>query len=112
MAEAEKQIDFHFLKSSEYRSYHADGVVGSVTPRGGIYLVFYLERAPIPQKLTMELKESGELGEELASEGKSGVIRELECGVAMDVDTADRVSNWLARVVREIKTSAKSTNKG
>src|SRR5689334_19837680 len=96
-------IDFHFIKSAEYRSYHADGAVGSITPRGGVYISFYLERAPIPQKVTFELKETGQLGDELRVEGKEGVIRELEFGVAMDANTAENLKNWLAEVIANIK---------
>jgi hypothetical protein len=103
MADPTKQIDFHFLKSPEYRSYHTDGVIGAFTPKGAIYISFYLERGPIPQKMTFEITVDGQVGSPLSQEGKTGIIRELECGVAMDLRAATDLRDTLNKMFDQIK---------
>jgi hypothetical protein len=109
MAEIPRRIDFHYLKHPEYRSYHADGAVGSPTPKGGIHITFYLERSPIPLKTTHEVGEDGKVGRIIASEGKVGIIRELQLGVVMDLDCATAVRDWLSERISEIKKRNESS---
>ena len=93
----EKEIDFHYLKVADYRTFHADGAVGGLTPKGGVSITFFSERPAIPQTVTHTLSEEGKLGEEVRRSGKIGVIRELECGIVMDAATAEKVHEWLGK---------------
>src|SRR3989442_6878794 len=51
MTEATKPQDvtFHYIKSSQFRVVHADGIIGGVTPRGLIHIAVFSERPAIPQ---------------------------------------------------------------
>ena len=80
-----------------------DGAVGSPTPKGDIHITFYLERAPIPVKVTHEIRSEGTLGGIVASEGKTGIIRELQLGVIMDLSCASAVRDWLSERILEIQ---------
>jgi hypothetical protein len=99
----EKEIEFHYLKVTDYRTFHADGAVGGLTPKGGISITFFSERPAIPQSVTQALDESGQLGAEIRRVGKKGLVRELECGVVMDKETAGRIHEWLGKQLATIE---------
>lgn len=96
-------IIFHYLKPSDYRTFHIDGAVGGPTPRGGLFISFYLERSPIPQTTTHELTKQEGLGQEIARTGKDGVIREIECGVVMNLEAAKALSQWLEIQIQKLE---------
>lgn len=101
MGDNPKQIDFHYIKAPAYTTYHADGAIGARTPRKLIHISFYSERIAIPQKVTHAVEESGRLGAEISTEGKSGIIREVECGVSMDIHTAKALKEFLEKLIKE-----------
>jgi hypothetical protein len=90
-------ISFHYIKSNFFRVVHTDGALGNVTPSGNIFVSFYSERGPIPQIMTHEITESGQVGTEHQDErvGKKGIIREVEVGAMMSVETATSFVAWL-----------------
>ena len=90
-----KRIEFHYVKSNYFRVIHADGAYGGVTSRGLIHLDIFSERSPIPQKTQHEITVNGKLGKEVEKQGKSGVVREVEIGVVMNLDNAKSLVEWL-----------------
>ena len=49
------------------------------------------------------------VGPTIASEGKSGIIRELQLGVVMDLDCATAVRDWLSERISDIKKRIESS---
>lgn len=90
-----KSIPVHYIKTSNYRSYHADGVFGGLTPNKKIYMEFFLQRQVTPQMIEYKVTDKGELGEEVKREGKEGFVREIEAGIIMDLEVAKVVRDWL-----------------
>ena len=90
-------VPFHYIKSNLFRVIHTDGAVGSVAPSGLIFVGFYSERSAIPQMMVHDVTESGQVGPERLSErvGKSGIVREVEVGATMSVETAITFVAWL-----------------
>lgn len=105
---SKQEIEFHYLRTNNYRSYHVDGVYGGVTPKGNIYMELFLERGPTPRNVIHELKDDGSLGKELTKQSKSGLIREVEAGIVVDLRTAEALRNWLSEKI-ELLTSYKRT---
>jgi hypothetical protein len=99
------KLSFQFIKSSGFRIIHADGANGGITPRGNIFLAFYSERIPIPEVVTHQLNPDGTLGPEIPEERKmkSGVIREMDFGVMMDVPVAEALHLWLGQLLEAKK---------
>jgi hypothetical protein len=107
-------VEFHYIKSPTYRSYHVDGLHGGFAPTGYLYANIFHERFPIPQIETINV-ENGVLGEITDKETKTGVVRLVEASLAMNYATAvsirdwlnDRISNWddltTAGTTKEIK---------
>jgi len=98
------QIQFHYVKSNTFKTSHADGIFGGITPRGEININFFAERFPIPQITTHEVLDELNVGKEIARESKDGIIRELECGITINVDNAKIISAWLSQKIQEIES--------
>ena len=106
-------VSFHYIKSNLFRVLHADGVVGNVTPGGLIFLGIYSERAPIPQLMTHEITDAGQVGAEHVDERvtKKGIVREVEVGATMNVDVAAQVVAWLQEKIDLIHKLRKTAQK-
>lgn len=95
-------LTFHYMKSPTFRVVRADGVVGNISPRGDVFLCFYNERFALPDRVTHEINEIGVLGEQVSAETKSpGVVRELETGFTLDLQTARSMILWLSEIVAQ-----------
>lgn len=109
MADAPPVLRFHYIKSSAYRVVHADGVIGGPTPNGHLHASFFSERLPIPTVIDQAVRDAGGgrgvLGEETFREGKNGVVREVEVGVAMTLDMAKRLHGWLGRHIEQLEAA-------
>ena len=105
-------LEFHFLKTQSYRTYHVDGAFGGVTPRGGLYVEFYIERLATPKLIVQELNSDGTLGEMVSSDGKKGIIREIECGIALDLGGAKALNEWLSNKITELESLLESGKTG
>lgn len=104
-----KEIAFHIQKGPSYQTHYVDGAIGGVTPRGKIHLSFYLERGAVPKSVVHEVNEKGILGRQLAVEGKTGIIREMNCGVILDVKAACQLRDWIDRVVKDFADQEESS---
>lgn len=97
----EDKIDFHHVPSNTYRTYHVDGIFGGLTPRGLVSMECYLERQPLPTRIQHVINESGQIGDEVERDSQSGIIRDVECGLIMDINTAKSLLAWLTRKIEE-----------
>lgn len=105
-----KSIKTHYIKTNNYRSYHADGVFGGLTPNRKIYMEFFIQRAVTPKIIEYKVTEVGDIGDEIKREGKKGIVREIEAGVIMDIDVAKVLRNWLdqkIKLLEELETRTK-----
>jgi len=103
MEKKKKTINFIYQKNNYYKNYHVDGVVGSLTPKGLINLNFFVERNPIPTQITFEINKDNTLGKEIDRKSKIGVIREINTGIVIDLQTAKSIVEWLNAKIDEHK---------
>lgn len=104
-------IDLNYLKSEHYREAPCDGVVGGVTPHRKIWLAFYAERYPMPRIVRHALSKTEREGQvEIDSavppqniEGRSGLIRNIEFGVYLNLDTATGLRKWLDEQIKQLE---------
>ncbi len=103
-------VSFHYIKSGQFRVAHVDGAIGNLTPGGLIFVALYSERAAIPQMMVHEITEGGEIGPEHQEErlGKKGIVREIEMGAVMSVETANAFIRWLQQQVGLLEKLRKS----
>ncbi|MYG39779.1 MAG: hypothetical protein F4201_02990 [Nitrospira sp. SB0677_bin_15] len=99
------RVDFHYIKSNDFRTIFCDAIWGGVTPRNYITMSVCSERFPIPQKTTHQVQENGALGGEDLSkrETRRGIVREVGVAVVMDLGMARSMVEWLEEHIRSIE---------
>jgi len=109
-------VPFHYIKSNLFRVIHTDGAVGNIAPSGLIFVGLYSERSAIPQMMVHDVTETGQVGPERLSErlSKNGIVREVEVGATMSVETAITFVAWLQEkidLLQKIKKTAAEQEK-
>ena len=101
-------IDIHYMKTSGFREVPCDGALGGSTPHGKLWLAFYNERFPLPRVMRQKLKMSNDSNETLdvsspatVVESRRGLIRNVEFGVYMSLETASDLHQWLGEYLAE-----------
>jgi hypothetical protein len=79
---------FHYVKSPQFRTIHADGAIGGVTPRKYIHYAIYSERAAIPRVAEAEIVDGAATGKSATVETRVGYVRELEVDLMLDLGAA------------------------
>jgi hypothetical protein len=99
------EIEFHFEKSNFFRVVHVDGAFGGISPgTQTIHMSIFSERQPIPKKIVQKIQH-GELGAEIPEKrvGRSGIFRELEADLVMNVEVAISLRAWLDQRINELQ---------
>ena len=99
-----ERVKFHYLKATHFRTIHADGAIGNITPAGYIHMAMYNERPAIPREIVHKIKTDGTLGEIIPEEtvDRGGIVREMEVDVLMSVEVARSIKNWLGDQIKKI----------
>ena len=108
----QKEIDFNYIKGSNFRVVHADGAMGNETPSGNLFLVFYSERFPLPDSQTFGISEEGRVIGEITEKRKvnsNGVMREVEVGVMLDINVAKGMVVSLTHLIRQLESDEVQT---
>lgn len=100
MSETEKgTLDFHHIKSPDFKTGYASGLFANLTPNGLINLTFYIDRNPIPDLISFNI-EDGKLGQESNKITRKGIVREVQHGVLVDVNTLKNVITVLEQALK------------
>ena len=102
------KIQLHYIKSNHFRVINGEGIIGSLSPHGKIFFVFFNERGAIPRSMTHLLSKDGHLGETLETETRGGIVREMEFGVFMNLEDAILFRDWLDRKIEELSEAVKA----
>src|SRR5262245_36343231 len=100
-----KELQFHFEKGSYFRVIHVDGAFGGISPGSQLlHMAVFNERQPLPKSITHQM-DHGKLGPEIMDkrEGRSGIFREVEADLVMNVDTAIAIRAWLDEKIVQIQ---------
>jgi hypothetical protein len=101
---ATKKINFRYLKASNYRSFHVDGIYGGLTGKGLLHMDFYLEKPCVPETEIYSVVPDGLNFE--SREGPHGeVIREIEGGLIMDYNMMVATKEWLNTKIKDYENS-------
>ena len=96
-------VKFIYQKNPLYKTYTAEGVVGGITPKGKIFFDLFNEKFPFPKSALHEISQEGTLGKEVSRDSEEAIIREVECGIYLDIDVAIVLSDWLNIKINEFK---------
>ena len=98
-------IKYFYEKTSNYRTYHVDGIFGGITSQGKIYMDIFIERNPGPDMIEHKITKEGRPGEEIRRSGdKPGIIRQIECGLVVDLSTAATIRDWIDNKIQMVKS--------
>lgn len=95
-------INYTYIRSQQFRVIHADGIFGGVVPNGRyVQFSFFNERAAVPDSVKhaavinddKTLTVGGEV--QGSRTGRTGIERELETDIRMDLETARVFYLWL-----------------
>ncbi len=109
------KVQFHYIKTNQFKDVHVDGVFGGVSPSGFIQMAVFTERVPIPQTIVHRIKEDGSLAEEVVQErvGRSGIVRDVDVNLIFNAQTARLLIEWLKSRVKqaeELEVALKSAS--
>jgi hypothetical protein len=105
-------ITFFFEKTGSFQTSHADGVFGSVTPSGQVFLAFYVERSPIPKTMVCPISADGTIGEPSEFTGKQGIFREVQSAVVLSPNALNDLKTHIEKlqnILKDLKDAAKTS---
>ncbi len=102
MPDEKDKIIVHNKVSPNYRSMHVDGAFGGITTRGYISLSFYAERNAIPKTTEFNVVEN-KLEKLRDTGGLTGILREFEAGIYMDLNAAKELKKFLDDRITELE---------
>jgi hypothetical protein len=110
------KLQFHYIKGPAYHEVACHGAIGSPTPQGKIWMALYSERQPLPRMVEYHLPQpepgvtSVKLDEGNATpafiDSRTGIIRHVEFSTYLDIETAERLRDWLATQITQAKANA------
>lgn len=111
-------LQFHYIKGPDYREVPCHGAIGGLTPQGKIWLALFSERGALPRivQYSVPSPPAGEtrvpLNERTATpsfvETRSGIIRHVEFSTYLDIETAQRLRDWLDLHISQINDTSKT----
>jgi hypothetical protein len=102
-------VAFDYIKSNDFRTVWADGVIGGVTPAGLVHFAAYSERPAIPRRQVFGIgdapTEGVGLGAEIAEKrvSRDAFVREMAVDIMMSPAVAESVGNWLLEQAQILK---------
>jgi hypothetical protein len=98
-------LKFKYIFPDDFCPEYANGAQGGVTPRGEILMNFFLERQPVPKSIVYEMGDDGMIGDVIQDECEPRefqhmMVRNVTCGVMMNLETARQVRDWLDNQIR------------
>lgn len=93
----------NYIKTNSYRTYHVDGVHGGLTPKLNLYMDLFIDRNVTPKKIEHKIDDEGTLSKGTVVESLEGAVREIECGLIMDIKTAKSIHKWLGNQINQIE---------
>lgn len=108
-----RTVTFKYQFADDYNPVYINGAYGGVGSRGEVVVNFYFERPPVMRSQTHELSVTGEIGEIVSQDPSSidtQLIRFVQTGVAMNLDTAKRLHEWLGRHINTVEQFKETTS--
>lgn len=103
-----KKIKFNYVFDKTYNPHFIIGVHGSINPNNLIVMNFFNERAPLPTSTTYDLTEEGAIKEEtalnapLSEKDTIEIIRFIETGITLDINSATQIRDWLTNQINTL----------
>ncbi|GFO64493.1 hypothetical protein M1B72_13740 [Geomonas paludis] len=105
MAKNQNEMTFKYIFTYDYNPIYVNGAHGGISPRGELVINFYLERQPLPNAISHEITQAGQIGPETEVEpsdlGRS-LVRQVINGIVVNHQTARELHYWLGEKIKEL----------
>ena len=98
----DNQITFKYKFPETYNPVYINGAHGGINVQGEIIANFYMERTPLPNKVTNNLNTDGSLSDVvsiLPEDTSHSYVRYVQTGVVMNLVTAKQLRDWLNKQI-------------
>ena len=103
------EVAIDYVKSPDFRTVWADGLIGSMTPNGLLHFALYAERPAIPRRQVFSIAPladgMGQLGPEVLEKqiSRGSIVREMSADILVTAQVAENIGNWLLKQAEEIR---------
>ncbi|MBU5637027.1 hypothetical protein KOM00_09800 [Geomonas sp. Red69] len=105
MSKKQNEMTFKYIFTYDYNPVYVNGAHGGISPRGELVINFYLERQPLPNAISHEITQAGQIGPETEVEpsdlGRS-LVRQVINGIVVNHQTARELHYWLGEKLKEL----------
>jgi hypothetical protein len=107
------RLQFHYIKGPSYHEVACHGAIGGPTPQNKIWMALFSERYPLPRVVEFQVASPAEGSSTTVSfdersampthiETRSGIIRHVEFSTYFDLETAERLRDWLNTQIAQL----------
>jgi len=93
MSQTEVKVKFHI--PDDHKLHFVTSVWGGITSRGMLEIHFLHDRPPLPKRTTNKIDDSGVLVEQSSDTAGYSLVRSVQTGVVMDIESAREFLRWL-----------------
>lgn len=108
------ELTVNYIKAQTFREVSCDGAIGGMTTRGKLWCAFFTERFALPKVVkypvnTNSNNDGFNLNEndKRVIEARDGIVRNIEFGVYLSLEEAERLSLWLSEEIQKAKQGLK-----
>lgn len=103
-------IKFKYIFDDDFNPKYVNGAFGGSNPKGEISINFFLERPAVPVSQTHEVSSTGMIDlnpiSQEPSDLSNSLVRFVQSGVILNLDTAKAISVWLQVQIAELEKNA------
>ena len=102
-----KDIRIKYVKSYDFKTSLATGVYGGLTSNGMINANFFTDRVILPTHQSLEIDDEGHPKGSPKDDKDGDLVREVQFGTLMDINTAKIINEWLNTKIDEFEKNFK-----
>jgi hypothetical protein len=104
---ANKTFRIKYSKASDFKTTLATGVFGGLSNNGLLNANFFTDRAILPKYQNIEIDDEGNQIGKPVDEKDGDMLREVQVGVVMDINTAKSIVAWMNSKIEEFEKNIK-----
>jgi len=110
MSNKEKEIKVKFHIPDNHKLHFTTSVWGGINAKGMVEIHFLHDRPPLPKTSTDVIDENGNLLKSDIDTSGYGIVRTIQTGVVMDIDSAKSLLTWLQQKIETWELKNKEGN--
>jgi hypothetical protein len=105
-----RSIKVKYIKTEDFKTVFSTGIYGGVGSNGLINMTFFVDTPAMPLFETANIDDQNKTVGERKSENDADIVREVQFGTMLDLNSAKQIYEWLGKKIEEINTPKVKTN--